>query len=359
MNGLVWPTIIEGTGILKDAINRYSDAVWCVSPSLMESFKGSDISSDQIVTAKEADLVRLNELHELISKSAPSTIVALGGGKAIDLAKLAARYETVDDPSLWGNKAGLLQYQRTRSMQLIAIPSTAGSGSETSETAVITVNGHKTPIHSDKLRPDLVLLDPNLIYNAPPRVLWNGLWDTFVHALESSLSPISNADTLAHSLEVFRNSKEMIDHSMRKSSIKEQFPASPAQWNSLRAGKAQSKASVGLAHALAHQSEHSNQWHGEACARVLVNVLAKNAEKAEAKITKLAETAGFSSIEQLMDWTGSAVGHSVGAFIPNHFSEDEKGQVLMRIMKDPCFRTNPVFWTKSELSIWLEEWFYE
>ncbi|MDT3427995.1 alcohol dehydrogenase class IV [Paenibacillus forsythiae] len=357
MNGLKWPAIIEGTGILQNVLGQYSDAIWVISPSIMDQLKDFP-SSYRVLIVKRADTSTLSQLQDLIADSNASSVIAIGGGKVIDIAKLAANYERIDHCDHWGEKAVLAQKQLRQPLQLIVVPSTAGSGSEASETAVLTVNDRKIPIYSERLLPDLVLLETELVALAPPRVLWNGVWDTLVHALESSLSPLANSYTLPHSLEVFRSSKKIIDQALETGSITKEFPAATAQWNSIRAGKIQSKASVGLAHALAHQSEHTDQWHGEACARVLPRVLSKNTEKAEGKMLKFAHSVGFESIAALLRWVEGSVNHSVGAYIPKLIPYEEKEQVILRTMKDPCFRTNPVFWTRSELTLWLEEWFY-
>lgn len=353
---LKWPTIEEKRGLLADLVDRRLNALWLISPSIENKLPDGLINSRFAVS--EANVSTLIEVQEKIAEMHPSTIIAVGGGKVLDVAKLAAKTVQPDEHTLWQDKNILNTLRRSAPLNLIAVPSTAGSGSESSETAVLTVEGVKMPLHADFLLPDLIFLDSDLLKDTPDRVLWNGLWDTLVHSLESALSPIANVQTRAHSYEAFRSTKGLIDQHLALRGFLN-FNVTSAQWNSLRAGKAQSLASAGLVHALAHQSEHADQWHGEACARLLPMVLRKNAEKAADKLSSFALTAGFDSFEELIRWTEDAVLQSCGRFIPRSAETSKKEDIIQNIVKDPCFRTNPAFWTRTELVTWLETWFYE
>lgn len=355
MRELIWPSITEQVGLLNLQATQHPDAFWVISPSLQD--KLPSISADLLFPVHNADASTLHELQRRVADLNPSVVIAAGGGKTLDLAKLAARTIQPDSPDRWREKQAMHSLKHPAPPRLIVIPSSAGSGSEASETAVLTVEGVKTPLHAAYLLPDSVMLDPSLLADAPQRVLWNGLWDTLVHALESTLSPIATGQTKYHSLEVFRSAKTMVDIGLQDNGFSA-FNASEAQWNSLRAGKAQSVASVGLVHALAHQAESANQWHGEACARLLPNVLRKNAEKAEEKLSAFASATGFDSLEHLLSWAKAAVDRSVGEFVPVPLKGRSTEEIIQNIVKDPCYRTNPVFWTRSEVASWLEAWFY-
>jgi choline dehydrogenase len=144
-------------------------------------------------TAREADAVAA-----AIAESGADVLVAIGGGSVIDLAKAArlarsARlpYLTVQDDLKLAAGASILP--------LIAVPTTAGSGSEVSGGVVITdeATHRKTGVAAPFVRAQYALVDPVLTYSAPPGVTaWSGI-DAIAQAIASIVStsrtPVGNA----------------------------------------------------------------------------------------------------------------------------------------------------------------------
>lgn len=103
----------------------------------------------------------------------PDAIVALGGGSSIDAAKAIV--------------AGLRELDGERTIVMIAVPTTSGTGSEVTSYAVISEpeRGIKHPLRSDQIVPDIALLDPDLVLTVPPKITADTGMDVITHAVEA------------------------------------------------------------------------------------------------------------------------------------------------------------------------------
>ncbi|WP_162918727.1 iron-containing alcohol dehydrogenase [Taklimakanibacter deserti] len=112
-------------------------------------------------------------------------VIGLGGGTALDTAKLVAAC------TVSGRPAEAYQFCETPlpadPLTLIAVPTTAGTGAEVTRTAIFTNAGHqKVWAWGDELKPRLALLDPELTVGVPPAVTAATGLDALVHAIEAS-----------------------------------------------------------------------------------------------------------------------------------------------------------------------------
>ncbi|WP_336364540.1 iron-containing alcohol dehydrogenase [Halalkalicoccus salilacus] len=112
-------------------------------------------------------------------------IVALGGGSCIDTAKLAV---VVLAHGGWPADYLGVDHVPGPIAPLVAIPTTSGTGSQATQTAVVTHDGVKRGVSDERLRPDVALVDPELTYGLPRAVTARSGFDAFVHALESLLA---------------------------------------------------------------------------------------------------------------------------------------------------------------------------
>ena len=113
----------------------------------------------------------------------PDVIIAVGGGSAIDMSKLIKAYaHNVSDlkSTIVNNQSYTI-----RSLPLVSLPTTAGSGSESTHFAVIYVDGVKYSVADKGLTPNKVLLVPKFIYKAPVSVMGPCISDALVQAIES------------------------------------------------------------------------------------------------------------------------------------------------------------------------------
>lgn len=109
-------------------------------------------------------------------------VVGLGGGSCLDSAKVAAILLAHN-----GHPADYLGVDRVPGpvTPLIAVPTTSGTGSQSTQTAVLTHQGVKRGISDEALRPDLAVVDPTLTFDLPPEITARAGFDAFMHALES------------------------------------------------------------------------------------------------------------------------------------------------------------------------------
>ena len=127
-------------------------------------------------------------------------IIAIGGGSVLDIAKVlaVAPHGTNDVNALYPDMANL-----TRQHELIALPTTCGTGSEVTNISVIfrTALGTKHGLVGDALYPAHAVLVPQLMEGLPYDVFASSAIDALIHATESFLSPLATEQSLARSRE--------------------------------------------------------------------------------------------------------------------------------------------------------------
>jgi len=132
----------------------------------------------------------------------PDFVIALGGGTAIDLAKLisglAAQQDSSRDIAL-----GLASIQ-VGAKPLMAIPTTAGTGSEATHFAVVYVDGEKYSVAHPSLRPEYAVVDPALTASLPPRITAATGLDAFCQAIESVWAVAANEESMGYATEAAR-----------------------------------------------------------------------------------------------------------------------------------------------------------
>ena len=187
----------------------------------------------------------------------PDTVVALGGGSAIDCAKaVGAR---IARPRLTIPKMkGILKIWLPIPY-LIAVPTTAGTGSETTLATVITDHNtsHKFPISDFPLIPRVAVLDPLMTRTLPQHMTSTTGMDALTHAIEAYIGRSTTKQTRAAALEAVRLIAENLETAYNEGNNME------ARKNMLRAaylaGGAFSKSYVGYCHAVAHSL--GGQYH--------------------------------------------------------------------------------------------------
>ncbi|MDO5115162.1 MAG: 1-propanol dehydrogenase PduQ [Synergistaceae bacterium] len=187
------------------------------------------------------------------------TVVAFGGGSAIDAAKSISHI------------SGRFVEKKAR---FVVIPTTSGTGSEVSRYAVITdrERGMKYPLADDSLLPDFALLDASLVVSVPPSVTADTGIDALTHAIEAFLSTGANdfSDAMAE-----KAMKLIFGNLLKACSEPENIVARQAVHNAATmAGVAFSNAGLGANHSLAHAAGAKLHLpHGRANAILLPYVM--------------------------------------------------------------------------------------
>lgn len=177
-------------------------------------------------------------------------IIALGGGSVMDCAKVVgARVVNPQKPIL--KMKGLLKVKYPLP-PLFAIPTTAGTGSETTVTAVITdtVTHHKYTINDFDLIPHYAVLDPKLTIGLPQSLTITTGMDALTHAIESFIGNSTTEETRKNSLEsarlIFENLPRVVAEPTNERARSQMLRAS------YLAGLSFTRAYVGYNHAIAH-----------------------------------------------------------------------------------------------------------
>ena len=218
-------------------------------------------------------------------------LVAFGGGSPMDCAKAVGALVARPQKSL--NKLGGVMKVRKQIPLLIAVPTTAGSGSETTIASVIvdSQSRRKYAISDFNLIPSYAVLDEQLILSLPKSVAAETGMDALTHAIEAFIGRSGNKATRADALEAIRLIFENLETfclDRTEQSAKNMLLASH------KAGRAFTKSYVGYVHALAHTvGGKYDVPHGLANAIILPVVLREYGESVHKKLWEIAIYCNF------------------------------------------------------------------
>lgn len=214
----------------------------------------------------------------------PDVLVAVGGGSVLDAAKAMRLFHESPEltmrelalPFLDARKRVARYPQVQHETQLVAVPTTAGTGSEVSPAAVLTVDGRKITLVDYSLVPDMAIVEPKLTMSMPPYMTADTGVDALTHALEAAVSIFASPFTDAFCMQAMNL---IFDALPRAYADGEDLEARTAMANAATiAGLAFSNAFVGVNHALAHAvGARFGVAHGRANAIFLPHVLRYNA----------------------------------------------------------------------------------
>ena len=234
----------------------------------------------------------VEEARRFFLSSSSEAIIGFGGGSSIDAAKaVGARVAYPKKPL--EKMEGILKVLRKIPL-LIAIPTTAGTGSETTLASVIvdSKTRHKYPINSFPLIPRYAVLDPEVTKSLPPSLTASTGLDALTHAVEAYIGGSTTKETRENAKEAVRlifSSLPTAYHDgsnmgARKNMLHAAFLA----------GAAFTVSYVGYVHAVAHSlGGKYNVPHGLANAILLPYVLEKYGKSAERKLAELADVIGL------------------------------------------------------------------
>lgn len=226
---------------------------------------------------------------EAMRKFKPDTIIALGGGSAMDAAKgMWLFYENAeadfDDLRLkfMDIRKRIYKFPKLgRKAKMVAIPTTSGTGSEVTSFAVITdkVNNIKYPLADYELTPDVAIIDPAFVMSVPAAVTADTGLDVLTHAIEAYVSIMATDYTDALAMKAIQMVFEYLPKSYKGANTAEGKEAREKMHNaSCMAGMAFANAFLGVNHSLAHKlGSEFHIPHGRANAILLPHVIEYNA----------------------------------------------------------------------------------
>lgn len=288
-------------------------------------------------------------------------LIAVGGGSSMDCAKaVGAR---VAYPKRTVNQLGGKLKVWRKLPTLIAIPTTAGTGSETTLAAMITDSQthHKYAIMSFPLIPKYAVLDASLTYSLPPHLTSTTGVDALTHAVEAYIGRSTSKETRRLSLEatklVFENVeaayKDGNNHTARENMLHAAY----------KAGIAFSKSYVGYIHAVAHSiGGKYGTPHGLANAVVMPYVLESYGKSVYKKLHRLGIAAGVATEEDApmtgaIKFINAVKALNAGMNIPEKLSGIQKGDIPS-LAKHAAKEANPLYPVPKLMNVRQLEQFY-
>jgi len=284
-------------------------------------------------------------------------LVALGGGSSIDLAKAVAILAThpgrlPDYATILGGSPKITP----KVAPLIAIPTTAGTGSEVARGAIVILDdGRKLGFHSWHLVPKTAICDPELTVGLPPKLTAATGMDAVAHCIETYLSNAVNPPADAIAYDGLQRAIGHLERAVADGTDRE------ARWHMMSAsmqGAMAFQKGLGAVHSLSHAlgglpvSPH----HGTLNAVLLPEVVKFNEAVVPAKVQAVARVFGrqdgaglAAAIRELNARIGLPAGLS-GMKI----GHDTFEYVITNAMKDHCHGTNPRVATREDYMLMLE-----
>lgn len=237
----------------------------------------------------------LTALHRL-RECKPDAIIGLGGGSVLDTAKLVSVLST-HGGNIWDYQG--LDAIPGPGLPVVAIPTTAGTGSEVTRFAVIShpTRRRKIPFASSYLVPQLAIVDPELTFTLPPPITAATGMDALTHAIEALTTLIGQPIADAMALEAIKRISEALPRAfLNPNDVEARATMSLA---STMAGIAFGQSFVALAHAIAHAlGGLYNLPHGFCCALALPLAMEFNLETKTEKYSMIAHALGVRTAEE-------------------------------------------------------------
>ncbi len=366
--------IVFGSGKLNSIVSllgSFSDRVFIVSgaPSeitqrLLDLLAGKFTSNPIVTVTREPTVDSVREVVTRARQEKPDFVIGIGGGSALDMAKATAALLThpgdvTDYLEIIGSNKSLIN----PSVPMIAIPTTAGTGSEVTRNAVIGSPLHhiKVSLRSQLMLPHLVLVDPELTLTIPPSVTATTGLDALTQLIEpftcNTPNPLTDAlcqegiQRIAHSLNnAFENGSDL--------QAREDMCLA-----ALFSGFALANARLGAVHGLAGPiSGEIDAPHGAICAGLLPNVMEINLSALRNRVTDHPVLERYSTIGKLLSGDAAASAEIGIQWVRNFcervkirplstfgLNEQHFDGIIEKALKSSSMKGNPVTLNRLEI----------
>lgn len=318
----------------------------------------SDIEPDP-----STEIVEKGLMHIILNK--PDGLIALGGGSVIDAAKAIIYYNTA-------LKRVFSESKYISKPTFIAIPTTAGTGSEVTEYAVITdkQKNIKIPLTDSLMMPDVAILDPKLIESVPPNATAATGMDVLTHAIEAFISSGNNPFSRCYA----NKAVELVFKSLYPSYVdgSDLEAKGSMQIASCMAGIAFNSAGLGITHSIAHAlGAQFHLPHGLTNALVLPHVVKFNgqSEKVQHQYSRLLSGSGILNVTGNAGETlyNSIVSLGKSLNIPTSLQElnvpeeiylKMRQNMVEKSMQDVCTQSNPIEVKQDDIQKIMDQVYY-
>jgi 4-hydroxybutyrate dehydrogenase len=292
-------------------------------------------------------------------------LIAVGGGSSIDLAKGVAIAATHDGPlKTYATIEGGSPKISDRVVPLIAVPTTAGTGSEVARGAIVIVDdGRKLGFHSWHLVPKTAICDPELTLGLPPLLTAATGMDAIAHCMETFMAPALNPPADGIGLDGLARGWANIETATRDGADRE------ARWQMMSTsmqGAMAFQKGLGCVHSLSHSLGGVNPrlHHGTLNAMFLPAVLRFNAGAEsmvkELRLARMAHAMGIGNC----DAAGTEIADAILAMnarlgLPSGLralgvTPDLYDRIIDGAMADHCHKTNPRIATRDDYRAMLD-----
>ena len=246
-------------------------------------------------TPENPDEAAVLEARDMFRQNACDSIVAVGGGSSLDLAKAVSLLVTHAEPlEQYAVILGGLSKITRDKPPVIALPTTSGTGSEVGRAALITLNdGRKLGFLSPYMIPEVAICDPDLTLGLPPYLTAATGMDAVTHCIETYLSPRDNAPAEAIALDGLKRAMKFLRRAFGDGQDRE--ARKQMMMASLEGGMTFQKG-LGAVHGMSHALgglKSPRLHHGTLNAVILPSVLAFNESHAKEKYVALRAAMGL------------------------------------------------------------------
>ena len=247
----------------------------------------------------------IEECKDVYNSNNCQGIIAFGGGSPMDCAKAAAARVVKPKQSVHKMRGYLKIHKKLP--PFFAVPTTAGTGSETTLAAVVTdpTTHEKNAICDSNLRPKYAVLDPALTIGLPPHITSTTGMDALTHAVEAYIGKSNVKSTIKYA----EDATKLIHENLEKAYMngKDMEARNNMLKASFLAGSAFTRAFVGYVHAIAHNlGGMYNTPHGLANAVILPYVLEWYGSSVHKQLSKLADLIGITNSEMSIEEKSNA-----------------------------------------------------
>lgn len=312
--------------IVENELNKRQD------PVAIRIF--SDVEPNPSIETVERGTAAMKEFQ-------PDTIIALGGGSAMDAAKGMWLFYEQPESSFSGAKQKFMDIRKRtykipdlKKTTFVAIPTTSGTGSEVTPFTVITDNAInvKYPLADYALTPDVAIIDSQFVMTVPKSITADTGMDVLTHAIESYVSVMASDFTKGLSLQAIKLVFEYLEESYAYGTEEAREKMHNA---STLAGMAFANAFLGINHSLAHKIGAEFEIpHGRANAILMPHVIRYNASAPTKhqifpKYEYFRADEDYAEIARYLGLKGSTTEELVEALVQNIYQLGEKLNIEM------------------------------
>jgi alcohol dehydrogenase class IV len=324
----------------------------------------ADIASVVFGVATEPSIERVRAAVGLISETGCDAVLGFGGGSALDVAKAAAVLATSGtDPVEHLEVIGAGRPIERPGLPCVAVPTTAGTGSEVTRNSVLSGGGVKASLRSPLLLPKVAVVDPDLLIGVPqPSVAASGM-DALSQLIEPLLSVRANPFTDALARDGIRRSARSLRRAyqdgMEDAGVREDLALV-----SLFGGMCLANSGLGAVHGIAAAAgARLSAPHGAVCAAVLAAAMEVNlralrnrapdhpALRRMAEVATLVTSQSEATPEDAIAWLQELTATlSIPGLASYKLSEDKIPAVVTAAQKATSMRGNPIELSNAEVT---------